>query len=98
LDLVLKLNYFSFSHPNPTYLPKYKFVSPNNQFYQRIWYVEYYSVHAYMLWSQKFRKSETSLDTGTPACCWLKPVWYRIPAHQELRAILKIRRLDTRLN
>jgi len=49
LDLVLKLNYFSFSHPNPTYLPKYKFVSPNNQFYQRIWYVEYYSVHAYML-------------------------------------------------
>ena len=48
-DLVLDLNYFSFSHPNPTYLPKHVFLSPNNKFYQRIWYVEYYSVHAYMI-------------------------------------------------
>jgi len=38
--------------------------SPNNQFYQRIWYVEYYSVDVYMVWNQKFRKSEISLDTG----------------------------------
>jgi len=67
-DLVLDLNYFSFSHhnpyPNPTYLPKHEFLNPNNQFHQRIWYAEYYSVHAYMVWSQKFRKSEISLDTG----------------------------------
>jgi len=28
-----------------------------------MYYVEYYSVHAYMVWSQKFRKSEISLDT-----------------------------------
>jgi len=58
---------FYFSHhnpyPNPTYLPKHEFLSPNNQFYQRIWYAQYYSVHAYMVWSQKFRKSEISLDT-----------------------------------
>ena len=45
-DLVLDLNYFTVSHPNPTHLPKYEFLCPNNQFYQRIWYVEYYSVHA----------------------------------------------------
>ena len=44
-DFVLDLNYFSFTHPNPTYLPNYEFISPNNQFYQRIWYVEYYSMH-----------------------------------------------------
>jgi len=55
LDLVVDLNYFSFSYPNanpnpnPTHLPKHEFLSPNNQFYQRIWYVEYYSVHAYMV-------------------------------------------------
>ena len=59
LGLALDLSYFSFYHPNPnpnpTYLPKYEFVSPNNQFFQRNWYVEYYSVHAYMAWSQKFR-------------------------------------------
>jgi len=29
-----------------------------------MWHVEYYSVHAYMVCSQKFRKSEISLDTG----------------------------------
>jgi len=67
-DLVRDLNYVLFSHPNPypnsTYLPKHEFVSPNNQFYQRIWYVEHSSVNAYMVWSQKFRKSEISLDTG----------------------------------
>jgi len=44
-DLIRDLNYFSFSHPNPnpnpTYLPKHEFLSPNNQFYQRIWYVEF---------------------------------------------------------
>jgi len=60
---------FFFSHrnpyPNPTHLPKHEFLSANTQFYQRIWYVEYYSVHAYMVWSQKFRKPEISLDTGS---------------------------------
>jgi len=67
--LVLDLNYFSFSHHNPcrnpTNLPKHEFLNPNDQFYQRIWYVEYYSVHAYMVWSQKFRKSEISFETGS---------------------------------
>jgi len=33
-------------------------LSPNHQFSQRIWYVEYYSVHAHMAWSQKFCKSK----------------------------------------
>ena len=32
-----------------------------------MWYEEYYSVHAYMVWSQKFRKLEISLDTGVVA-------------------------------
>jgi len=53
LDLVVDLNYFTFSHsnpnPNPTHLYKYEFLRPKNQFHQRIWYVEYYSVHAYMV-------------------------------------------------
>jgi len=40
-------------------------LSLNNQFHQRIWYVEYDSVHAYLVWNQKFRKSEISLDTGS---------------------------------
>jgi len=67
LVLLVDLNHFCFSHPNQTYLPEHEFLSPNNRFYQRIWYVEYHSVHAYMVWSQKFRKSEISLDTG---CSW----------------------------
>jgi len=29
--------------------PKHEFPSPNDQLYQRIWYVEYCSVHAYMV-------------------------------------------------
>jgi len=66
-DLAVDLNYF-FSHPNPnlnpTHLTKHESLNPNHQFSQRVWYVEYYSVHAYMAWSQKFRKSEISLDTG----------------------------------
>jgi len=33
-------------YPNPAYVPKHEFLSPYNQFYQRLWYVEYYSVHA----------------------------------------------------
>jgi len=32
-------------------------------FSQRIWHVDYYSVHAHMARSQKFPKSEISLDT-----------------------------------
>jgi len=58
LDLVLDVNYFSFPHPipnpNPTHLPKHESPSPNHEFSQRIWYVEYYSVHKYMAWSHKF--------------------------------------------
>jgi len=58
-DFVIGHNYFSFSHPsinrNPTHLPKHEFPSLNNQFYQRMWYVEYSSVYAHMMWSQKFR-------------------------------------------
>ena len=68
LDLFLDLNYFYFSNPNinpnPTHLPKRQTLRPNHQFSQRIWYVEYYSVHAHMAWSQKFSKLEISLDTG----------------------------------
>ena len=64
LDLVLDLNYLSISNPNPTHLSKHQTLTPNDQFSQRIWNVEYYSVHAYMVWSHKFRKSEISLDTG----------------------------------
>jgi len=30
----------------------------------RVWYVEYYSAHAHIAWSQKFRKSEISLDSN----------------------------------
>jgi len=55
LDLVLDLNYISFSYPNPTHSPKHKTLSPNHQFYLRIRYVEYYFVHAHMSWSQKLR-------------------------------------------
>jgi len=57
LDFVLDLNYFSFSNPNPnpTNLPKHETLRPNHQFFQRIWKVECYSVHAHMAWSQKFR-------------------------------------------
>ena len=66
-DLVVDLKYFSFSHRNRnnnlTHLPKHEFLSPNTQFCQRIWYVEYYSVYAGVVWSQIFRKSEISLDT-----------------------------------
>jgi len=50
VDLVLDFNSFSFSHPNPnpnsTHLPKHESLSSNHQFSQRIWYVEYCSVHA----------------------------------------------------
>ena len=45
LHLVLDINCFSFPNPNPTHLPKHQTISPNHQFAQRIWYVEYYSVH-----------------------------------------------------
>jgi len=57
LDLILDLNCFSFSNPNPKHLPKHQ-LSPNHQFSQRTWYVEYNSMHVHMVWSQKFRKSE----------------------------------------
>jgi len=71
LDLILHFNYFSFSNrninSNQTRLTKHQILSPNHQFSQRIWYVECCSVHAHMAWSQKFRKSEISLDTGDSA-------------------------------
>jgi len=42
-----------FSHPNPnpnlTLLLKHEFLSPQNQFFQRIWSAEYYPVHACMV-------------------------------------------------
>jgi len=62
LGLVLDLNYFPSSSTNPTHLPKQQTLSPNHQFSQRIWHVEYYSVHAHMAQSQKFRKSDFSCD------------------------------------
>ena len=47
MDLVLDFNCFSFStpnpNPNPTHLPQHQTMSPNHQFSQRIWCVEYYS-------------------------------------------------------
>jgi len=53
---MLDLNYFSFSNSNPnpnqTHL-KTKLQALSHQFSQRIWYAEYYSVHAHMAWSQK---------------------------------------------
>ena len=59
LNLILDFNYFSFSNcntnPNPTHLPKHQTLSPNHQFSQRYLYVECFSVHAHMTWSQKFR-------------------------------------------
>ena len=45
----------------------YHSLSPNQQFLQRIWNVEYWSVHSHMARSHKFRKSEISLDTGDSA-------------------------------
>jgi len=52
---VVDLNNFSFSHskanPNRRHLSKHEFLSPNNKFYQHIWYVQYYFMHAYMVWS-----------------------------------------------
>jgi len=69
-DLLVDLKYFSFSYPNSTHLAKHEFVSPNNQFYQRMWHEEYYSVHAYMVWIQKFRLAEISLGTGRGVEPW----------------------------
>ena len=40
-------------------LPEHETVSPNHQFSQRIWYVEYHSRHSHMAWSQKFRLTRT---------------------------------------
>ena len=54
LDLALDLNYVSYSNPNPTNSPKHQAKSSKHQFSQRIWYIEYYSVHAHMAWSQRF--------------------------------------------
>jgi len=74
LDLDVDLNHFPSSHlnpnANPTHLPKHEFLIPNNQFYQRIWYVEYYSVHAYMVWSQIVASQKFHLTPeSTPTLC-----------------------------
>jgi len=74
-DFAFDLNYFSFSqpnpNPNPTHSPKHESLSPNHQFSQRIWYIEYYSVHVYMAWSQKFRLTPdySHLETATQHNC-----------------------------
>jgi len=72
LDLVFYLNYFSFSHPNLTHLPKNESLSPKHLFSQLIWYVECYSVHAHMVWSQKFRSTPAPpkmTGCGAPEPC-----------------------------
>jgi len=67
LDLVLDLNYFSLSNPdpnpNPTHLPKHQVLSPKHQFSQGIWYVEYFFAHVPMAWSHKFRLTPALSDT-----------------------------------
>ena len=59
MDFFLDLSYFYFSNPNTnpnlTHSPKHWTLSPNHQFFQRIWYGEHHSVHTHMAWSQKFR-------------------------------------------
>jgi len=42
------------------HLLKHESLRSNNRFCQRIWYVECYSVHAYMEWSHKFRLTPES--------------------------------------
>jgi len=64
LELVLDLNYFSFSSSNPTHFPNHQILSPNHQFSQRICDVEYYSMQAHMAWCQKFRLTPGSTNLG----------------------------------
>ena len=56
LDFILDFNSFYFPNcninPNPTHLPKHQPLSPNHQFYQRIWYIECCSVHAQPIWHE----------------------------------------------
>jgi len=65
LDLVFDLNYFSFSNPNinpnPTHLTKPWALIIS---FLRVFYMSNITVHVHMAWSQKFRKSDISLDTG----------------------------------
>jgi len=63
LDLVLDI-FFSYPKPNrnQTHLPKHQTLSTDHQFSKRIWYVEYYSVHAHMAWSQEFRFTSAVVD------------------------------------
>ena len=56
MDLVLDLTLFLFLTLTQT-LTQQNYLNPNNQFYQRVSHVEYYSVHAHMVWNQKLRKS-----------------------------------------
>ena len=53
--LLLFLFFSPKPNSSPTHLPKHESLRSNNKFCQRIWYVECYSVHACMKWSQKFR-------------------------------------------
>jgi len=68
LDLVLYLNYFSFSNLNPTHLPKHRSLSPNHQLSQRIWYAEYHSVHAHMAEVRNFAWHQTCPVFGDLWC------------------------------
>ena len=56
--------------PYPTHLPKHQALKPNHQFSQRIWYVEYCSAHAHMVWSQKFRLTPEKMQNPTGADSW----------------------------
>ena len=47
----------------------------SRKFSQRIWYVAYFSAHAHMTWSQKFRKLEISLDTGAENVKYTSRKW-----------------------
>jgi len=54
LNLVLGLNCFSFSNPNPkpTHQPKHQTQSPKIQFSQRILHVKHYSVTTHQRWAR----------------------------------------------
>ena len=75
MDLVVDLNYFLFlTLTRHTYLNKnsqalISFISVFGN-----WHEEYYSVHAYMVWSRKYPKSEISLDTGLPIARDIQPI------------------------
>jgi len=64
LNLVLGLNYFSFSNPNPkpTHQPKHQTQSPKIQFSQHILHVKHYSVTTHQRWARIRTWSGSRLD------------------------------------